>query len=312
MPGASGTMSATTICADVTTSTSVRWPATRTVLPCQCGVCALLKSPSVATYQRTWSPFVMVASGIFPKMYPLMDHLTLVSIKPVPATVPAIPPGVKGMDSFQLTPLGSVVWSPMLSSRYQANMHVLEKSDCAVVPVNQPNKGGRPSAEAGEGRAQTRENIVQSHTHLTQSRVGVSQGLAGVRKAAKENKGRKFTALLHHMTTDLLRESFYSLKRKAAPGVDGVTWEEYETGLEDRLADLHSRVHRERGWTAASIGSRGCGGQNRPAGCGHYPQPDLRGRLSRFLVWFSTGARPAQCAGCVGVRAPKEEGELCA
>ncbi len=38
----------------------------------------------------------------------------------------------------------------------------------------------------------------------------------------------KFTALLHHLTVDLLRESFYSLKRKAAPGVDGVTWQEYE------------------------------------------------------------------------------------
>ncbi len=45
----------------------------------------------------------------------------------------------------------------------------------------------------------------------------------------------KFTALLHHLTVDLLRESFYSLKRKAAPGVDGVTWQEYENGLEDRL-----------------------------------------------------------------------------
>ncbi len=54
----------------------------------------------------------------------------------------------------------------------------------------------------------------------------------------------QFTALLHHLTVDLLRESFYSLKRKAAPGVDGVTWQEYETGIEDRLVDLHGRVHR--------------------------------------------------------------------
>jgi len=68
--------------------------------------------------------------------------------------------------------------------------------------------------------------------------------MAGVRKAARENKGIKFTALLHHLTVDLLRESFYSLKKKAAPGVDGVTWQEYESGLEDRLIDLHGRVHR--------------------------------------------------------------------
>jgi len=65
-----------------------------------------------------------------------------------------------------------------------------------------------------------------------------------VRKVAKENKETKFTALLHHLTVELLRESFYALKRKAAPGVDGLSWPEYETGLEGRLADLHGRVHR--------------------------------------------------------------------
>jgi group II intron reverse transcriptase/maturase len=65
-----------------------------------------------------------------------------------------------------------------------------------------------------------------------------------VRKAAKEHQEMKFTALLHHLTVGLLQESFYALKRKAAPGVDGTTWQEYETGLEGRLVDLHSRVHR--------------------------------------------------------------------
>src|SRR6266404_4268643 len=125
-----------------------------------------------------------------------------------------------------------------------ADTHVPEKSDCAVLPVNQPNKGGQSSAEAGEGRAQTKENIVQSHMHPTRSGKRMSQGLDGVRKVAKERKQERFTALLHHLNVDLLRESFYALKRKAAPGVDGVTWQEYETGLEDRLVDLHSRVHR--------------------------------------------------------------------
>ena len=90
----------------------------------------------------------------------------------------------------------------------------------------------------------TKENARQSNTYPTQSGKGVSQGLASVRKAARENKEMKFTALLHHLTVDLLRESFYSLKRKAAPGVDGVTWPEYELGLEERLIDLHDRVHR--------------------------------------------------------------------
>src|SRR5450432_186006 len=125
-----------------------------------------------------------------------------------------------------------------------ADMHVPEKSDCVVIPVNRPNKEGQPSAEAGEGRAQTRENIAQSRMHPTQSGKRMSQGLDGVRKTAKERKQERFTALLHHLSVDLLRDSFYALQRKASPGVDGVTWQEYEAGLEDRLVDLHSRVHR--------------------------------------------------------------------
>ena len=87
-------------------------------------------------------------------------------------------------------------------------------------------------------------NIAQSNTSPTQSGIRVSQGLRGVRQAAQVRKQERFTALLHHVTVDLLKESFNALKRKAAPGVDGVTWHEYETGLEDRLADLHSRVQR--------------------------------------------------------------------
>jgi RNA-directed DNA polymerase len=71
----------------------------------------------------------------------------------------------------------------------------------------------------------------------------VSQGLASVRKAARIDKKVRFTALLHHLTVDRLRESFYALKRKAAPGVDGVTWQEYEPDLQEHLTDLHSRVH---------------------------------------------------------------------
>src|SRR6202043_3887260 len=73
----------------------------------------------------------------------------------------------------------------------------------------------------------------------------VSQGLSGVREVPKKRRQERFTALLHHVSVDLLRVSYYALKRQAAPGVDGVTWQEYETGLENRLADLHNRVHRE-------------------------------------------------------------------
>jgi len=110
--------------------------------------------------------------------------------------------------------------------------------------MNHSNKDGKPSAEGEEGRPLIKENTHQSNTPSTQSEIRVSQGLAGVRKAAKERKEMKFTALLHHLTVGLLWESFYALKRRAAPGVDGVTWREYETGLGDRLVDLHNRVHR--------------------------------------------------------------------
>jgi len=125
-----------------------------------------------------------------------------------------------------------------------ADAHAMEESDCRVVPVKQPNKEELSSAEVAEGRRQLKENDAQSTTPPTQSGVRVSQGLSGVRPAARERKQERFTALLHHVTLNLLRESFDALKKNAAPGVDGVTWREYEMGLEGRLADLHDRVHR--------------------------------------------------------------------
>jgi RNA-directed DNA polymerase len=128
--------------------------------------------------------------------------------------------------------------------RRTARTYVSEESHNGVVPMNHSNKDKTWLAESGEERPLIKENAGQPNTYPTQSGKGVSQGLAGVRKAARENKEMKFTALLHHLMIDLLREGFYSLKRKAAPGVDGVTWYEYETGIEGRLVDLHSRVHR--------------------------------------------------------------------
>ncbi len=111
-------------------------------------------------------------------------------------------------------------------------------------PTKRLNKGEQSPAEGVEGSCSTKGNTEEAHTLRTQGRGGVSQGLGGVREAARKDKKRKFTALLHHVTTDLLRDSYYSLKRKAAPGVDGVTWEQYGEGLEGRLKDLHDRIHR--------------------------------------------------------------------
>ena len=99
-------------------------------------------------------------------------------------------------------------------------------------------------AETVEGRPVTKENIMEPNTQPTQRGERVSQGLHGVRQKARKDKQERFTALLHHVTPELLHDGFYALKRKAAAGVDGITWKEYETGLAERLNDLHGRVHR--------------------------------------------------------------------
>jgi len=123
-------------------------------------------------------------------------------------------------------------------------------------------------AEAGEGRPVTKENDTEPNTQPTQSGERVSQGLRGVRERARKEKQEQFTALLHHVTVDWLRESYYGLKRKAAPGVDGLRWEEYQTGLEDRLNDLHGRVHRGayRAWPSKRRWIQKDNGKQRPLG----------------------------------------------
>lgn len=123
-------------------------------------------------------------------------------------------------------------------------MNGSEKSDSAIRAKKPANKADQTAAERVEQRAGTKGNAVQPHTRRTQSRGSVSQGLDRVRDAARQRKKEKFTALLHHLTIDLLRDAFLALKRRAAPGVDGVTWQDYEAGLEGNLRDLHSRVHR--------------------------------------------------------------------
>jgi hypothetical protein len=129
------------------------------------------------------------------------------------------------------------------ANNHKPDAYAREGSDCAVVPVKRPNKEAIVSAEVVEGRAQTEENDAGPDTRPTRSGGRVSQGLGGVRQVAREKKQERFTALLHHLTVDLLRKSYYALKRNAAPGVDGVRWGEYEDGLEDRLQDLQGRVH---------------------------------------------------------------------
>jgi RNA-directed DNA polymerase len=123
-------------------------------------------------------------------------------------------------------------------------MHDPEKSDSGIVAVKPTNKAGQPAAEPVEPRPGTKGNAEQQHMHRTQSRARMSQSLDRVRKAARLRKKDRFTALFHHINVDTLRTAFYALKRKAAPGVDGMTWQDYEADLELRLRDLHRRVQR--------------------------------------------------------------------
>jgi retron-type reverse transcriptase len=116
-------------------------------------------------------------------------------------------------------------------------------SDGRVVPKKPPNNDTK-SAEAVEGRRPTKGNMMQASAPSTLSETGASCVLYRVRMAARKDKRARFTALLHHITIDHLRDSFYALKRNAAPGVDGVTWQQYEVDLETQLVDLHRRVHR--------------------------------------------------------------------
>jgi len=98
--------------------------------------------------------------------------------------------------------------------------------------------------EVVEERMVTEKNMERPNPYRTQSRENGPTGLEHVRQAAKKDGKLRFTALLHHVTIDLLRDSYQCLKKQAAPGVDGVTWEEYGRELEVRLVDLHGRVHR--------------------------------------------------------------------
>src|SRR3984893_6584197 len=133
-------------------------------------------------------------------------------------------------------------------------MHGHEKSDSAIVAVKPTNKAEHSAAEQStaelfaaepvEPRAETKRNAGQQSTCGTQGQISVSQALERIRRVAKERKKEKFTSLLHHISIDLLDEAFFELKEEAAPGVDGLTWTEYEQNLDRNIEDLHARVHR--------------------------------------------------------------------
>jgi RNA-directed DNA polymerase len=178
------------------------------------------------------------------------------------------------------------------------------ESYSGIVPTKQPNKSERSPTEAVEGRPPTKENTQGPNPCRTPSRGNGSSGLARVREAARKDKKLKFTALLHHVSIDLLRQSYYSLKKQAAPGVDGMTWEDYGQALEARLADLHGRVHRGayRAQPSRRVWIPKPDGRQRPLGVACLEDKIVQAAVATVLnqIWeedflgFSYGFRPGR------------------
>jgi RNA-directed DNA polymerase len=186
----------------------------------------------------------------------------------------------------------------------KSHMHDSGESYGGIQPTKQPNKRGRPPEEAVEGRPPTKENAGQSNSGWTQSQETGTNGLRRVREAARKNGKRQFTALLHHITTDQLRHSYSSLKRKAAPGVDGVTWEEFGRDLEAKLVDLHGRIHRNayRAQPSRRVWIPKPDGRQRPLGVAALEDKIVQHAVGTVLtqIWeadflgFSYGFRPGR------------------
>ena len=178
------------------------------------------------------------------------------------------------------------------------------ESYSGVVPAKQPNKSERSPAEVVEERPQTKENTQEPNPRRTPSRESGPSGLERVREAAKKDSKQKFTALLHHVSIDLLRDSYYRLKKQAAPGVDGVTWEEYGKDLEARLADLHGRIHRGayRAQPSRRVWIPKTDGRQRPLGVAALEDKVVQHAVGTVLnqIWeedflgFSYGFRPGR------------------
>lgn len=153
-------------------------------------------------------------------------------------------------------------------------------------PAKPANKAERSTAELVEGDDGTKRNAELQSTVRTQGREAVTQALARIRGAVTRNEKEKLTALLHHVSTDVLRWAFFNIKKQAAPGVDGLTWVDYAADLDRNLTDLHARIHsgayralpsRRRYIPVDCKQHRGPGRQDRPGRGGCDPHADLRG-----------------------------------
>src|SRR5246127_3783483 len=195
------------------------------------------------------------------------------------------------------------------------------KSDPGIVAVKLANNAEQSDAESVEPRTGTKGNADQQSTRQAQDWESVSQALARIRQAAKQRKKERFTSLLHHVSVDLLRLSFFALKKDAAPGVDGLAWRDYEANLEDNLEDLHDRVHRGayRALPSRRVYIPKADGRQRPIAVAAIEDKIVQRAVTALLnaiyeedfLGFSYGFRPgrgahdAMDALCVGIHSKK-------
>ena len=126
--------------------------------------------------------------------------------------------------------------------KLKTDSSIFGKSDKLILPKKQVNKLEKSRAESVEGRGLTKRNTHATADGQTQGWKTITSRLKSVREAAKKDKEVKFSSLLHHITVDLLKKSFYSLKRGSAAGVDGVSWTEYERVLKGNLEKLKEAI----------------------------------------------------------------------
>jgi len=183
-------------------------------------------------------------------------------------------------------------------------MHGSEKSDARVVATKSANKAGQPEAESMEPRRATKENTDQTPESRTQRREIEESGLERVRQRAKSQPKERMTALMHHLTVVTLWQAYDRLKRNAAPGVDGVTWQEYGEDLIVRLTELHQRLQSNRYRPQPSRRSyiAKADGRRRPLGIAALEDKIVQGAVVEVLnaiyepvfKGFSHGFRPGR------------------
>lgn len=234
--------------------------------------------------------------------------------------------GRSDQHEVQKTPLGETLRRSGNHPVGKPDMNADRKSHGSIIPSNQANKPGtEPGEESAEERDPAKRNADQPGLpRAPQRKRGRSLGLAGVRETARRQPELQFTSLMHHVSEDLLREAFFELKKTAAVGIDEVSWNDYEQGHEERLAELHGRLHR--GAYRASPSKRI-----------YIPKPDGRQRpigiasledkiVQKAIVWvlqciyeqdfvgFSYGFRPGrsqhQALGALTVALKGKQGEL--